>query len=76
MPEACECCGEIETGRNSVLSLDHDHLTGVFRGWLCNKCNLGIGLLGDTAESVEKAVTYLRLNLRNLEFDIPIDLMP
>lgn len=59
MPDDCECCG----GRNRdgrALSLDHCHATGAFRGWLCAKCNLGIGKLGDTAESLQRAIDYLK----------------
>jgi hypothetical protein len=63
-PTTCECCGNaqnrIQNGRPHGLHLDHDHATGVFRGWLCNACNLGIGKLGDTIESLEHALTYLR----------------
>lgn len=40
--------------------IDHDHATGKVRGLLCNSCNLGIGLLGDTYEAVKRAAAYLR----------------
>jgi len=30
-----------------------------FRGVLCTNCNRAIGQLGDTAESVRKALNYL-----------------
>lgn len=40
--------------------IDHDHETGVVRGILCGPCNTGIGKLGDTVESLERAVAYLR----------------
>lgn len=46
--------------------VDHDHETGVFRGLLCNKCNLGIGLLGDNVESLRAALTYL-INAKSSE---------
>ena len=52
----CECCGKT----NTRLFIDHNHTTGIFRGWLCHKCNSGIGLLGDQLEGVEKAIKYLR----------------
>lgn len=45
--------------RGHLLCFDHDHETGVFRGWLCHNCNKAIGLLGDTVEGVKKAVRYL-----------------
>ena len=38
---------------------DHDHETGEFRGWLCKKCNTGMGALGDNLESLLRAVQYL-----------------
>lgn len=33
----CELCGRPATGRG--LSEDHDHKTGLHRGWLCHRCN-------------------------------------
>lgn len=56
-PARCECCGGTQV---KALHLDHEHGTRTFRGWLCAKCNLGIGLLGDGAEGVARAADYLR----------------
>ena len=54
MPELCERgCGRKAT------ALDHCHATGIFRGWLCHRCNAGIGLLGDTAEALQQSLDYL-----------------
>ena len=58
MPYACECCGEHPAKR--PLHVDHCHDSGLFRGWICNKCNLGIGLLGDTEDALIRALEYLR----------------
>jgi hypothetical protein len=44
---------------HTKLHLDHDHETGAFRGWLCLKCNMGIGQLGDTHEGLQAALAYL-----------------
>ena len=55
-PDVCDCCGK----EYDLMCLDHDHLTNKFRGWLCHKCNSGIGHLGDNIEGLEKALTYLR----------------
>lgn len=41
--------------------LDHCHRTGAVRGILCRKCNTALGQLGDSIESVERALAYLRL---------------
>lgn len=57
MPHNCECCGRHVA---TALMRDHDHVTGVFRGWLCKNCNVGIGNLGDSIESVRRAVAYLQ----------------
>ena len=51
---SCEICGKTED-----LVYDHDHTTMKFRGVLCRQHNAAIGLLGDTAEEVLKAYTYL-----------------
>jgi hypothetical protein len=50
----CECCGRI-----SKLFLDHTHGDDKFRGWICRECNSGIGLLGDSVESLKRALAYL-----------------
>jgi len=56
MPAACEACG----AKENPLRLDHCHKSGKFRGWLCNKCNLAIGLLGDSVPRLVAAARYLR----------------
>lgn len=63
-PERCECCGQIpkidsKTGKIQSLRLDHDHSTGQFRGWICDRCNSGIGKLGDNIDGIVKALNYL-----------------
>lgn len=58
-PVHCEICGRLPlAGRG--LSLDHDHATGEFRGWLCGECNMGIGKLGDNISGLAAAAAYLR----------------
>jgi hypothetical protein len=55
----CKICGG-PAGRKGVFDIDHDHKTGEFRGFICHRCNKGLGLLGDDIESLEKALAYLR----------------
>ena len=50
----CECCGRV-----SKLFLDHTHGSDEFRGWICRECNSGIGLLGESAVALRKALAYL-----------------
>lgn len=53
--EMCQCCKDVP-----AVVLDHCHTSLVFRGWLCQNCNLGIGKLGDTVVGVQKAIDYLK----------------
>lgn len=55
----CALCGQAQVGTRR-LSVDHCHTSGKVRGLLCSKCNTGLGLLGDTIDNLERAVTYLR----------------
>lgn len=51
----CAICGV----SNELLVIDHDHETEKVRGRLCGTCNKAIGMLGDRAELVNRAVQYL-----------------
>ncbi len=46
--------------RVGPLVLDHDHATGLMRGWLCGRCNRGLGAMGDTLAAAERLIAYLR----------------
>jgi hypothetical protein len=39
--------------------VDHNHDDDSLRGILCNHCNRGIGLLGDSVDGAFRAVEYL-----------------
>lgn len=41
-------------------ALDHNHKTGKVREFLCSRCNMGIGQMGDSPELLEAAAAYLR----------------
>jgi Recombination endonuclease VII len=59
-PNACEICEALEANQDKGLMLDHDHKTGLFRGWLCSSCNLGLGKLGDSLEQIERTLRYMQ----------------
>lgn len=62
----CAICGRPETdlhpsGIAMRLSIDHCHVTGKVRGFLCNRCNKALGLFKDDTFIVNNALNYLKL---------------
>lgn len=61
----CALCDKMEsrihpeTGTYWTLAVDHCHITDAVRGLLCNACNRGLGLLGDSVDSLTRVVSYL-----------------
>ncbi len=56
---ACASCYTPAVELEYALYVDHDHTTGKVRGLLCQKCNSGIGMLGDDLFGVKSAYEYL-----------------
>jgi hypothetical protein len=56
LTDICDVCGQKS---ERPLYLDHNHTTGDFRGWLCNHCNLAIGLMDDSPDRLMLAARYL-----------------
>lgn len=65
-PLQCELCKEHGYGRgnkpNAGICFDHDHKTGIPRGWLCDRCNKVLGLVRDSQELLEKLRAYLAVH--------------
>lgn len=55
----CAICQMAALGRKK-LSVDHCHATGRVRGLLCQKCNVSIGMVGDDAGLLRRAIEYLQ----------------
>lgn len=61
LEKPCAICG----GVSRVI--DHDHLTGISRAALCNRCNVGLGQFGDSAEALRAAAEYLESHAERVE---------
>ena len=59
----CAICGNLETslqnGEVQRLGVDHNHLTGRFRGLLCTRCNTLLGMAGEDPHILQRAIQYL-----------------
>jgi len=54
----CAICGKAPwNGRNPHV--DHDHKTGKIRGILCNRCNVGVGMVLDDPKIARAMADYL-----------------
>lgn len=58
-PKVCEACG---LPSKRTLHFDHCHATNKFRGWLCNNCNMALGLLHDNTASLAGLLRYLKVS--------------
>jgi hypothetical protein len=61
--DRCAICKQLETreraGKIRQLCIDHSHITGLFRGFLCGSCNVGLGLFKDNIATLKQAIQYL-----------------
>lgn len=56
----CPVCERRMQRNGSIrMCIDHCHKTGKLRGIICNDCNSAIGKLGDSVETLTKALDYL-----------------
>ena len=60
-------CAICETQSEQTLCVDHCHSTGMVRGLLCRKCNLGLGYYDDEPRLLLKAIAYLKRSRRIAE---------
>ena len=45
------------------VNLDHSHIDGKIRGWLCSSCNTSIGKFGEDVETLKRAIKWLKKEL-------------
>lgn len=56
--KACGRCSSCQRETNR-LHLDHDHATGIVRGFLCNTCNVALGMVGDCPNRLRRLAKYV-----------------
>lgn len=56
----CSICNKHQSELMRPLNVDHNHETKICRGLLCDNCNKGIGLLGDSVTILESGIKYLK----------------
>lgn len=66
---ACEICQCILDTKKAKL--DHCHTQMVFRGWLCNSCNVGLGLFRDSPLFLGRAIAYLERSINSSPIILP-----
>jgi len=60
IPFECPICKKRTiAGVTSKVVLDHNHLTGEARAWICDSCNTGIGRFKDDIALLQRAIEFL-----------------
>lgn len=59
-PERCDICKVYGKDFKKGLCFDHNHKTGKFRGWICTKCNIALGMVDDDIKKLENLINYLK----------------
>lgn len=54
------CHSKQRCGKRKKLYVDHNHKTNKFRGLVCFKCNVLLGMAQDKVKILKRAIQYLR----------------
>jgi hypothetical protein len=55
-PNMCELCmGQFRKQPHA----DHDHKTGIYRGWICNRCNSVLGMVRDDTSLLKSMMAWI-----------------
>lgn len=56
----CPICRKTTIVGVTKIVLDHNHLTGDVRGWICESCNTGIGRFDDNINIIENGISWIK----------------
>lgn len=67
LSQQCKCaiCKTDLPMSGGFTHLDHDHLTGKIRDFLCTNCNRGLGHFKDNKDILMEAINYLQAHTEN-----------
>ena len=69
MVEKCSICGRERKSDEKSFHIDHDHETGKYRGLLCPKCNVGLGIADHSPVLLGAWIVYLiKNNARGIDW--------
>jgi|SRR5215472_5726164 len=68
-PQCCEICGSDKR----KIDFDHCHQRGIFRGWICHRCNTILGYVEDDPNHLLKLAAYLQRTAKLIppQFTLP-----
>jgi hypothetical protein len=59
----CAVCHTTDPGgKHGKFMVDHCHTTGKVRGLLCKRCNIALGEVGDSINTLQTMIEYLKSN--------------
>jgi len=66
-PFFCPICENtiIRQYKNDVI-LDHSHIDGKIRGWICRQCNSSIGMMDEDINILQRAIKWIQGTLKLL----------
>lgn len=57
----CQCCGEPRSyNKPNHFCIDHCHENNSIRGFICYRCNVGIGMFDNSTDKLHKVIEYLK----------------
>lgn len=56
---SCCICNTHQNNLKRKLNVDHDHLTGLSRGLLCDSCNRALGYLKESVDIIDNLKKYI-----------------
>jgi hypothetical protein len=60
------CNKTFKREHNNDVVLDHSHVDGAVRGWLCSSCNTSLGKFNDDINILQRAIDWIKRSIHSL----------